>query len=196
GGGPLLLDLGLGLGRGDHPPHPVEGVHVEGQVVDLAVVVGDGAVGVPVELGKLPHIGPHLPGGGVEDVRAVAVDVDPLHRLGVDVAGNVAAPVDDQAAPAGYACLVGEHRAEQPGAHDQVIILLHTDGSSHTDSVRAARIFLCLHVPLFLGGAVGVDGGAQTDPGLLQGGVLEDGGRHGLVAAAAQALHHHLDVHL
>ena len=58
-------------------------------------------------------------------MRAVPVDVDPLHLLGVDVAGNVAAPVDDQAALARPACLVGEHRAEQPGAHDQIIILLH-----------------------------------------------------------------------
>ena len=126
GGGPLALDLGLSLGGSHHAPHPVEGVHVEGHVVDFAVIVGDGAVGVAVEFGKAVHIRPHLFGIGVENMGAVAVDVDSFHLLGVDVAGDMVPPVDDQAALAGPAGLLGENRTEQAGAHDQIIILLHS----------------------------------------------------------------------
>ena len=82
----LLLDLCLGLGGGHHTPHLIEGVHIEGQIVDLAVIVGNGAVGVAVELRKLVHILPHGLVVGVEDVGTVAVHIDALHRLGVDVA--------------------------------------------------------------------------------------------------------------
>ena len=52
----LLFDLGLGFGRGNNAPHLIKGVHIEGQVVDLAVVVCHRAVGVAVELCKLVHI--------------------------------------------------------------------------------------------------------------------------------------------
>ena len=83
------FDLGLGLGGGHNAPHLVEGVHVEGQVVDLAVVVGHRAVGVAVELCKLVHILPHSLVVGVEDMGTVAVDIDALHALGVDVARDV-----------------------------------------------------------------------------------------------------------
>ena len=137
GGGPLLLDLCFGLGGGHHTPHPVEGVHVEGHVVNFALVVRDGAVGVAVEVGELPRIVPHLLRVGVEDVRAVAVDVDPLHLLSVDIAGDVAPPVDDQALFARAAGLPGKDRAEQPGPHDEIIVLLH----AASPCARCARGF-------------------------------------------------------
>ena len=121
-GGALFLDLGHRLGGGDHAPHLVEGVHVEGHVVDLAVVVGNGRVGVSVEHRKPVDVVPHFPVVGVEDVRAVAVDVDALDLLGVDVAGDVGALVHHQAVPAGGGGLAGKDRAEQAGADDQVII--------------------------------------------------------------------------
>src|SRR5699024_6055220 len=72
--------------------------------------------------GKAVHIVPHRLVVGVEDVGPVAVDMDALHLFGVDVAGNVVPLVDDETLAAGLCGLVGEHRAEQPGADDQVII--------------------------------------------------------------------------
>ena len=122
-GGPLLGNLGGGLGGGDNAPHLVEGVHVEGHVVQLALVVGHRRVGVPVEHRKLVHIVPHLLVVGVEDVGAVFVDVDALHLFGIDVAGDVVALVDHQAGAPGLGGFVGKHRAEQSGADDQIIIL-------------------------------------------------------------------------
>ena len=123
-GSALLLNLGHGLGRGNHAPHLVEGVHVKGHVVDLAVVVGDGRVGIPVEHRKLIDIVPHLLVVGVEDVGTIAVDVDALNALGVDIAGNVVPLVHHQAALAGPGGLMGKDCAVQAGANDQIIILL------------------------------------------------------------------------
>ncbi len=100
--GLLLFDLGLRFGRGHNAPHLVEGVHVEGQVVDLAMVVGHRAVGVAVELCKLVHILPHSLVVGVEDMCAVAVHIDALHILGVDIARDMVALINDQTL---FACL-------------------------------------------------------------------------------------------
>ena len=53
----------------------------------------------------------------------VAVDGDALHILCVDVAGDVAALIDDQALFAGGGGLVGKDGAEQTSTDDQIIIL-------------------------------------------------------------------------
>ena len=121
----LLFDLGLGFGRSHNTPHLVEGVHVEGQVVDLAVVVGHRAVGVAVELCKLVHILPHSLVVGVEDMRTVAVHVDALHSFGVDIARDMVALIDDQTLFACLFGLVGKHGTEQTGTNDEIIVLFH-----------------------------------------------------------------------
>ena len=89
------------------------------------MVVGHRAVGVAVELRELVYILPHGLVVGVEDVGTIAVDVDALHRLGVDVARDVAALVEDEAALARLLGLVGEHCAVQAGADDEIIVLFH-----------------------------------------------------------------------
>ena len=92
----LLGDFRLGVRRRDDAgPHLGEGVHVEGHVVYAAAEVGDRRVDVVVELGEAVDVVPDVLHGGVEDVRAVAVDLDALDVLGVDVAGDVVAAVDD-----------------------------------------------------------------------------------------------------
>ena len=121
----LLFDLGLGFGRGNNAPHLIKGVHIEGQVVDLAVVVCHRAVGVAVELCKLVHILPHSLVVGMEDMCTVAVDVDALHRLRVDIACNVAALIDHKALLACLFCFLCKDRAVKAGTNDQVIVLFH-----------------------------------------------------------------------
>ena len=114
-GGHLLGDLGLGVrGRDDARPHLGEGVHVEGHVVHVAVEVGDRRVDVVVELGEAVDVVPDVLHGGVEDVRSVAVDLDALDVLGVDVAGDVVAAVDDQDRLAGALGGVGKSAPERP----------------------------------------------------------------------------------
>ena len=125
-GGHLLGDLGLGVCRRDDArPHLGEGVHVEGHVVHVAVEVGYRRVDVVVELGEAVDVVPDVPHGGVEDVGAVTVDLDALDVLGVDVAGDVVAAVDDQDRLAGAPGGVGEDGAREAGADDKVIELGH-----------------------------------------------------------------------
>ena len=125
-GGHLLGDLGLGVGRRDDArPHLGEGVHVEGHVVHVAVEVGDRRVDVVVELGEAVYVVPDVPHGGVEDMRTVAVDLDALDVLGIDVAGDVIAAIDDQDRLAGALGGVGEDGAREAGADDEVIVLGH-----------------------------------------------------------------------
>ena len=125
-GGHLLGDLGAGVRRRDDArPHLGEGVHVEGHVVHVAAEVGDRRVDVVVELGEAVDVVPDVPHGGVEDVRAVAVDLDALDVLGVDVAGDVVAAVDDQDRLAGALGGVGEDGARKAGSDDEVIVLGH-----------------------------------------------------------------------
>ena len=121
-GGALLSNFGLGLGGGNDAPHLGKGVHVERQVVQLTLVVCHRGVGVAVEGGKAVDIVPHLFIIGVEDVRAVAVDGDALDILGIDIAGDVAALINDQAPFAGGSGLVGKDGSEQTGTDDQIII--------------------------------------------------------------------------
>lgn len=118
-GGHLLGDLGLGVGRRDDArPHLGEGVHVEGHVVHAAAEVGDRRVDIIVELGEAVDVVPDVLHGGVEDMRAVAVDLDALDVLGVDVAGDVIAAIDDQDRLAGALGGVGEDGAREAGADD------------------------------------------------------------------------------
>ena len=123
--GLLLLDLGFRLGRGHHAPHLVEGVHVEGQIVDLTVVVRHRAVGVAIELCKPVHILPHSLVVGVEDMRTVAVHVDALYSFGVDIAGDMVTLINDKTLFARLFGLVGKHGTEQTGANNEIIVLFH-----------------------------------------------------------------------
>lgn len=125
-GGHLLGDLGLGVcRRNDARPHLGEGVHVEGHVVHVAVEVGYRRVDVVVELGEAVDVVPDVLHRGMEDVRAVAVDLDALDVLGVDVAGDVVAAIDDQDRLAGALGSVGEYGAREAGTDDKVIVLGH-----------------------------------------------------------------------
>ena len=59
----------------------------------------------------------------MEDVGAVAVDLDALDVLGVDVAGDVVAAVDDQDRLAGALGGVGKDGARKAGTDDEIIVL-------------------------------------------------------------------------
>ena len=133
-GGHLLGDLGLGVRRRDDArPHFGEGVHVEGHVVHVAVEVSNRRVDVVVEIGEAVDVVPDVLHGGVEDVRAVAVDLDALDVLGVDVAGDVVAAVDDQDRLAGTLGGIGEDGARKAGTDDEVIVLGHEYAPLYVD---------------------------------------------------------------
>ena len=62
----------------------------------------------------------------MEDVCAVAVDVDALQPLGAGVAADVRPSFDDEALLPRLICFVGEHAAEQPRPHDEIVVLRHS----------------------------------------------------------------------
>ena len=135
----LLLDLGGCLLRRYNAPHLIEGVHIEGQRIQLTLIVGNGRVRKAVELGKPGDIAPDLFVVGVEDVRTILMDVDTLDVLGINVARNVGALIHDQHGFAVDPGLMGEDGTVQTGA-DYQIIIFHITGvplfKSHRDIVR------------------------------------------------------------
>ena len=142
----LLLDLGGGFLRRHDAPHLVEGVHVKGQRIELALVVGNGRVREAVELCKPGDVVPDFFVVGMENMGAVLVDVDALDVLGIDVAGDVRALVDDQHAFAVRLCLVGKNRTVQPGTDYQIIIhILHSPVTPAGDSGTIDLVYHILH---------------------------------------------------
>ena len=79
------------------------------------------ATGEAVKLGKLMDVFPHVPVVGVKDVRAIPMNVDALDTLGIDVAGNMRALVNDEDGLAGAPGLMRKGRAVKARADDQVI---------------------------------------------------------------------------
>ena len=111
------------LGSDDRRPYFCERVHVERQVVEVVLVVDDGAVRVAVEVRKAAHIVPDFLVVGMEDVRAVLVHVDSALLVSVDVPRDVSAPLDHEALlPAGCQ-QVRERRVEQPRAHEKIVVM-------------------------------------------------------------------------
>ena len=81
------------------------------------------AVHVIVEFREPVHIFPHLFITGMENVRAVLVHVDAVHILGVDVAGDVIPPVNDQHPLARLVQRMSENHAVQTRTDNQIIVL-------------------------------------------------------------------------
>ena len=119
---PLLGNLRLGLLRCHHTPHLIEGVHVKWQAVEFPFVICHRRVGKPVERRKAVHIVPDLPVVGVEDMRAVNMDFDALHILGIDIAGDIGTLIDDKDLLSGLCRFPRKHRAVQSRTDNQIII--------------------------------------------------------------------------
>ena len=122
---PLLSDALFRFLRRHHAPHLIEGIHVERKRVQLPVVIGHGRIGIAVELRELSHVIPHFLIVGVEDVRAVFVDVDAFHFFRIDIACHLRTTVDDHHALSGFLCLVGKHCTEQSGTDNEIIYMFH-----------------------------------------------------------------------
>ena len=118
----LLLDDSHSLFRCSDTPHLAEGVHVEGQVEELAVIACDRAVGIAVEWHKPIHIVPHLLVVRVEDMWAVFVYVDALHTFLVDVTAKVRAFVYNQASLSPTRGFVGKRSSEQAGTNYEIVV--------------------------------------------------------------------------
>lgn len=118
----LAVYDGHSLLWGGGAPHLAEGVHVEGQVVELPVVVGYGRKREVVERGVFVHESPYILALGVEDMRPVHVYADTADVYAVGVASGVGSPVYNEALAASVGCEPCEGGAEESGADDEEII--------------------------------------------------------------------------
>ncbi len=112
----LLIDDCTRLRGGCDAPHFGKRVHIEGQIVRLAAVHGNGGIDIIVELRKACDVVPDALIRGVEDVRAVAMDGNALHLFRINVSADMRALVYDEAFFAFFDCLMRENRAEKPRA--------------------------------------------------------------------------------
>ena len=118
----LLFDLGRSFLRRDHSPHFIKGIHIERQRIQLTVIVGDRAVGEPVEFSKPGNIIPDFFIVGMENMGTVFMHVDAFHVFCINIAGNIGPLVNDKDRLACRFCLLGKNSAEQTGAYNQIIL--------------------------------------------------------------------------
>ena len=93
-------------------------MHIKGQGVQPALVIGDRRIDKVIELCKPVDIRPDGRIVCMEDMRAVAVHLDALDLLGVQVARDVGALIDHEAFLPGFVQLLGCRCAVQTGAYD------------------------------------------------------------------------------
>lgn len=87
----LLPNVALCLLGCAHASQAVEGVRVEWEIIQLALVVGNRAVDEGLHAAEALHIGPYRFVGGVEDVRAVLMHLNAVLLARIDVAADMAA---------------------------------------------------------------------------------------------------------
>ena len=87
------------------------------------MVICHRGIGVAVKFCESVYVLPDTLVIGMENVGTVAVDLNALHFLGVDVAADVAALVDYQHGFPGVYHLLGKGRTVQARADDQIVIV-------------------------------------------------------------------------
>ena len=121
----LLVNLNLGLDGCQHAPHLIEGVHVEGQVILFSFVVGNGRIGITVELDHGVDKLPHLPVVSVEDMGTVLVYVDAFYLLAIDIAAQMRTLIYHQTSLASLFCPVCKSGSKETRSYYQIIVFSH-----------------------------------------------------------------------
>ena len=118
----LFGDDSLGLCWRHDVPELAESVHVERQVVEMALIVCDRRVDKIIEHNELVDIRPDILIARVEDMRAVLVDVDALPLFTVDIAPHMIAAFQHQHRLPRPLRLTGKDSSKQTAADNQVIV--------------------------------------------------------------------------
>ena len=103
-------------------PELTERIHVERQVVEMALIVRHRRIDEVVERDELIDIRPDVFIARVEDVCAVLVDVDTIFFLTVDIAAHMIPALQHQYRLARLLRLMRKDRAKQAAANNQIII--------------------------------------------------------------------------
>ena len=91
----LFFNFGSRFCRRHHTPEFVEGVHIEGQVVDFPVIIGDWRVDILVEFRKLVDVIPNGLVVSMENVGAKFMDLNARDFFCIDIARHVVALLND-----------------------------------------------------------------------------------------------------
>ena len=135
----LLRNDGLRLRWRHDVPELAERVHVERQVIEMALIIRHRRIDEVVKRDELIDIRPDVFIARVEDVRAVLVDVDAILFLAVDIAAHMIPALQHQHRLARLLRLMRKDRAKQAAANDQIII--HRFASSkHTQPCQTSHI--------------------------------------------------------
>ena len=118
----LLRDDGLRLRWRHDVPELAERIHVERQVVEMALIIRHRRIDEVVECDELIDIRPDILIARVEDVCAVLVDVDAIFFLAVDIAAHMIPALQHQHRLARLLRLMRKDRAKQAAANNQIIV--------------------------------------------------------------------------
>ena len=140
----LLLDLGLGLGGCADAPELAEGVHIERQVVELVFIDSNRRIDIVVELGELVHIVPDFFIARMKNMGAVAVYVDAVYILSVNISRDMVSPVDHQHAFSSFFRFISENRAKKTGSYYKIIVF-HSYSPLIFFSPKPSVLLWCCH---------------------------------------------------
>ena len=126
--GPLSVEHLLCLLRSGDSPHLVKGVHVEGQIVELALIVGQRGVGIPVAGSQPVDKIPYFPVGSVEDMRPILMHLYACHGSAMDVSPCVRPPLHHQAALAPAVHQMRKGGTHQSGTHNEIVVRFRVHG--------------------------------------------------------------------
>ena len=118
----LLLNLGGSFLRRHDAPHLIKGIHVEGQRVEFALIVRNRRVGKTVELCKLRDIIPYFFVIGMENMRAIFMDIDSFNFFSVNVTSNIGPFIHYQNCFTMSLGLMGKDGAVQTRSNYQIIV--------------------------------------------------------------------------
>ena len=118
----LLRDDGLRLRWRHDVPELAERIHVERQVVEMALIIRDRRIDEVVECDELIDIRPDVFIARMEDVCTVLVNVDAIFFLAVDIAPHMIPALQHQHRFARLLRLMRKDRAKQAAANNQIII--------------------------------------------------------------------------
>ena len=122
----MFFYLGLCLCWSENAPHLIERIHVEGQVILFAFVMGNRRIGIAIEGDDGINEIPHSLIVGVEDVGAILMDMDALDILAIDISTQMRTLVDDQTALTLLFGQMGERATIQASSNYQIIVRLHS----------------------------------------------------------------------
>lgn len=118
----LALDLLLRLLCSSHAPQLMEGVHIEGEVIEFTLEIGEWRVYKRNKLNNRVYPLPHPLIRGVEDMRTVVMDRHAINILAIEVAANMVSAVDDLDPFTRLNSTPSHHGAEKARADDKVVV--------------------------------------------------------------------------